>query len=265
MVRECRRFRAGTVLFEGTDARYHQLADELTRQIRDRVLEPQQRLLSEPALARQFGVSRDTVRAAIAVLERRGLLLRRRGVGTFVAGPRVRQDPSRLGAFYEAMIDQGLRPEPRLLEFRTMTPDPAAAARLGHETAVLLVRQFRLDGRPVALTRAYLHPDAVRATRLEAEQTTADQLIERFVKRRIENVDVRLRAETAGEHARYLDLLEPEPILVFERTSAAADGCGLEFTSWYLRPDVYEFGMRMHGPFELSDGFHHLPPAHRTQ
>ena len=146
-----------------------------------------------------------------------------------------------------------------------MTPDPAAAARLGHETAVLLVRQFRLDGRPVALTRAYLHPDAVRATRLEAEQTTAVQLIERFVKRRIENVDVRLRAETAGEHARYLDLLEPEPILVFERTSAAADGCGLEFTSWYLRPDVYEFGMRMHGPFELSDGFHHLPPAHRTQ
>ena len=122
MVRECRRFRAGTVLFEGTDARYHQLADELTRQIRDRVLEPQQRLLSEPALARQFGVSRDTVRAAIAVLERRGLLLRRRGVGTFVAGPRVRQDPSRLGAFYEAMIGQGLRPEPRRLGSVTKPP-----------------------------------------------------------------------------------------------------------------------------------------------
>lgn len=241
--------------FEGTDARYHQLAEELTRRIGARELEPKQRLASEPDLARQFGVSRVTVRSAIGILERRGLVVRRRGVGTFVAGPRVRQELTRLGAFYEAMVDQGQRPQPQLLEFGLVTPEPEAAARLGHDSAALLVRLFRLGGQPVALTRAYLHPDALRATRAEAESTTAVQLIERFVKRRIENVDLRLRAESAGERAAQLGLRADESILVFERTSASADGCGLEFTSWYLRPDVYEFGMRMHGPFELSDGF----------
>jgi GntR family transcriptional regulator len=248
------------VNFNGTDSRYRQLADELTRQIRSRALKPRERLVSEPSLARQYGVSRVTVRSAIEILESRGLVVRRRGVGTFVTGARVRQDLGRLGAFYEEMVDQGLKPQATLLEFRVVTPPAAVVKRLGRDTAALMVRQFRLDDRPVALTRAYLHPDAARASWAVAEETTAVQMLVRFVKARIENVDVKLRAEAAGEHAQYLGLRADEPILVFERVSSAKDGSHLEFTSWYLRPDVYEFGIRMNGPFELSDGFHHPPP-----
>ena len=78
--------------FEGTDARYHQLAEELTRRIGARELEPKQRLASEPDLARQFGVSRVTVRSAIGILERRGLLVRRRGVVRIICeNPRHKQ------------------------------------------------------------------------------------------------------------------------------------------------------------------------------
>lgn len=245
------------MLFEGTEARYQQLADELTRQIQSGALKPRQRLLSEPALAKNYGVSRVTVRGAIGILERRGLVVRRRGVGTFVVGVRVRQELSRLGGFIDAMVDQGLQPHARLLEYRLVTLSPLLADRIKHDDAMLLVRQFWIEDQPVSLTRAYLHPDAAAASWRDVEDHTVVQIIERFTKRRIEKVDVKIRADAAGEQAQYLGLHAHEPMLVFERTSDAEDGCGLEFTTWFLRPDVYEFGMQMHGPFELADGFHH--------
>ncbi len=45
---------------------------------------PGERLLSEPELARQLGVSRATLREAMRTFEGQGLIRRRQGVGTFV-------------------------------------------------------------------------------------------------------------------------------------------------------------------------------------
>jgi DNA-binding GntR family transcriptional regulator len=45
---------------------------------------PKEALPSEPALVNRYGVSRTTVRRALARLEREGKILRKRGSGTFV-------------------------------------------------------------------------------------------------------------------------------------------------------------------------------------
>jgi GntR family transcriptional regulator len=65
-------------------ALYYQLAELLEKEIRGGTWEPGGRLPSEPAMCDHFGVSRATVRQALARLERRGLVTRRAGRGTFV-------------------------------------------------------------------------------------------------------------------------------------------------------------------------------------
>ena len=66
--------------------KYGELAAHLHRQIADGVYRPGDRIESENRLAETFGFSRQTVRQAIGTLEREGLLVRRRGSGTYVAG-----------------------------------------------------------------------------------------------------------------------------------------------------------------------------------
>ncbi len=63
---------------------YFQLSEVLEREIGSGRLIPGERLPSEPALCARYGVSRTTVRQALARLERRGLISRRKGEGTYV-------------------------------------------------------------------------------------------------------------------------------------------------------------------------------------
>jgi GntR family transcriptional regulator len=63
---------------------YEQLADDIAEQIARGELAPGQRLPGEPYLQQTHGVSRGTVRHAVAVLRDRGLVVTHAGKGTFV-------------------------------------------------------------------------------------------------------------------------------------------------------------------------------------
>ena len=65
-------------------AAYRQLAGVLRDRIRSGELSPQQRMPSEKDLHNEFGLARETVRRALAVLRAEGLVEVRHGHGTFV-------------------------------------------------------------------------------------------------------------------------------------------------------------------------------------
>lgn len=66
---------------------YSQAADALVAYMTANTLEPGAMLPGEDELARQLGVSRSTLREAMGVLEKEGLVVRKHGVGTFVTNP----------------------------------------------------------------------------------------------------------------------------------------------------------------------------------
>ena len=69
------------------EARYLLVADALRHRIETQ--DPNSLLPAEHALAQQFGVSRVTIRRALGLLERSGLVSRERGRGTTVNPPKI--------------------------------------------------------------------------------------------------------------------------------------------------------------------------------
>ena len=86
--------------------KYAQVADVLRREIAEGIFPEGKTLTTEEELRFRFGVSRQTVRQAIALLEDDGLVDRRRGSGTYVRhGPRKRQGLLRVGVLTSYITD----------------------------------------------------------------------------------------------------------------------------------------------------------------
>ena len=72
--------------------RYQEIAQSLRERIQANAAAPGTRLDNQRSLAREFGVTLMTLRQALEVLERDGLITRRHGLGTFVARPSIDYD-----------------------------------------------------------------------------------------------------------------------------------------------------------------------------
>ncbi|SCL28109.1 transcriptional regulator, GntR family [Micromonospora pallida] len=119
-------------------------ATRLRELIRDGVFAPGARLPAEPELARRLGVSRPTLRAAVTELIADLLLVRRRGVGTFVSAvPRSTHGLERLVGTGHGIALLGRRPGTTGLRVRHVGADASIAAQLHVAPGDPLVRISR--------------------------------------------------------------------------------------------------------------------------
>jgi GntR family transcriptional regulator len=150
---------------EGGLALYRQVKDDLRRRIESGELTPGASLPSERELCERYGVSRPTLRQATQDLVRDGLLVVRRGVGTFVAQPRVRQQLGSVLGFTEKMASEGRRASTQVLEHRVGPAKEFGASiavelELAPDAPVLRVVRRRLaDDMPVMVETMHISPD----------------------------------------------------------------------------------------------------------
>ncbi|MGW3933624.1 GntR family transcriptional regulator, partial [Streptomyces microflavus] len=137
---------------------YFQLAQQLEAAVEQGRLAPGTLLGNEIDLAARLGLSRPTVRQAIQSLVDKGLMVRRRGVGTQVVHSQVRR-PLELSSLYDDLEAAGQRPATKVLR-TTMEPATAeVAAALG-----------LAEGAEVQTRRELLAEYAARAARAEEER-----------------------------------------------------------------------------------------------
>ena len=134
---------------------YEQLAAIITTKVDAGQLALGDRLPTELELARKYAISRETVRQALGMLERRGLVIRRRAKGTFIATPRVSQDLAELRSFHGGLLKQGVAPEMELLEFRPVKPPAELAGVFTQSEVVQLLRRYVVTRKPLAVADIY--------------------------------------------------------------------------------------------------------------
>jgi GntR family transcriptional regulator len=220
-----------------------QIEDWLADAIASGQLSPGDRLPTEQHLATWLGVSRMTLRHALAELAQRGLVTRTvgRSGGTFVAEPKLEQDFTVLAGFSEQLRRHGLVAGARVLAASEIPASPAAAAALEIAAGepVYEVRRLRLaDGIPILIEHSLFsarHCPGLLESRLDG---SLYELLDQKYGQRPHRAKESLEPVTAGvREAEALGVAEGAPLMLVERTAYAKSGTPIEFARDLFRGD----------------------------
>lgn len=223
---------------------YFQVSRRLEEAIRDGRVPAGARLDNEISIAQRLNLSRPTVRRAIQELVDKGLLVRRRGIGTQVVQGRQVTRAVELTSLYEDLVGSDRSPSTHVLEAR-VRPAPAVVAEAlgvpeGSEVAYFRRRRFA-DGVPVALLENHL---PLEFSDVDSEQLQAHGLYQllrnRGVTIRVANQRIGARDAT-DEEAALLQIDDGGALLTMERVAFDASGRAIEFGHHCYRPDLYSF------------------------
>jgi GntR family transcriptional regulator len=195
---------------------------------------------NEILLAEQFGLSRPTMRRAMQHLVDKGLVVRRRGIGTRVVQPKVRR-PLELTSLYEDLAGAGQRPTTAVLDVETVEANDEVADRLhiavGDEVS-RIVRLRSAVGNPIAKMTNYL-PQNIG--------TLYELMRSRGVQLHSATQTVGARNATAPE-ARLLGEPRNAALLTMQRTSYDDHGTAVEYGNHLYAASRYSFEINLLTP-----------------
>ncbi|HEY77328.1 MAG TPA: GntR family transcriptional regulator [Thermoflexia bacterium] len=226
---------------------YVQVHDRLLAFIQESGMEPGERLPSESTLADQLGVSRATLREALRLLEEEGVIVRRHGVGTFVAANRhLESGLERLESVLALAGRQGMETRMEDLEVRIVRADRSVAERLGTDPGVSLTyvsRTILVEDQPVAYLEDLVLTDWLSPDHLNAEFSgSVLDLLRGLYPQRVQEALAEITAVRAGRSlARRLGVSPGAALLLLEETLFDTTGAPVGFSRNYFVPERFRF------------------------
>ena len=228
---------------------YFQVAQHLEHLIESGELAPGTRLENEIDLADRLHLSRPTMRRAIEYLVDRGLLVRKRGVGTQVVHAKVQRQVE-LTSLYDDLANAHRDPHTRVLSFAAERAPDALALELGLPvgTEVYVFERLRYaDAEPLAIMRNYVPADLLRLAPEELEEQGLYNLLRaNGLNLRIAKQSIGARAATATE-ARALGETKGAPLLTMVRSAYDDQGRAVEHGDHIYRASRYSFDLTLTG------------------
>lgn len=225
---------------------YHQLAERLFDAIRTGRYAPGERIPSEHELASEYNLGRPTVRQATDTLIQRGVLVRKRGSGTYVRSVPAQVDLFSLAGTLVSFEKRGLALRSELERPRQEVIDEVGHPLCGRE-AVRIRRLTHVDSEPVLFEEFDF--DAARfpgLARLPLKGHSLSEIAERRYRMRPQSADQSFRVVTLRrDHAQRLALPVGSPILQVERTLHFATANSAIFARMYCRTDRFAFSQRI--------------------
>jgi DNA-binding GntR family transcriptional regulator len=227
---------------------YHQLAEQLAGAIDTGVLKPGDAFENELSLADRLELSRPTVRRAIVELVTRGLLVRRRGIGTTVAKEVIHRR-NELTSLHDDLRRAGRVPLTEILAFETGCVDSRAAGILGLDpgaTLVYLERLRSVEEGPLAVMRNWLAPSWADLDLDElAVQGLYTMMRRRGVTPSVAHQTIGARRAEPSER-KLLQMDNNDPVLTMTRRAYDSAGNPVEFGDHSYRYDRYLFDLTVY-------------------
>ncbi len=232
---------------------YRQLADLLQAKIRSGEYPADSRIPSEHDLAGVYSIGRPTARQATDMLVRKGILVRRRGSGTYVCPPREEVDLFSIGGTIASFQDKGIRLTTRILQ-------KAGLKKVGKDaenpfsggSAYCLSRLGLVDGLPVLIEDFYLHDtlfagiDQVNMSSQSLSHIVSEQYYMRPTGGK-QNFRI---GYVSGKRAAQLSVAAETPMLVVKRHLHFPQLADAVYSELFCRTDRFVFAQDLGRPQE---------------
>jgi GntR family transcriptional regulator len=242
---------AGPLTLEPGAPLFAQVRNQLRAEILDGTLRSGSQLPSESELIARFGVSRITVRRALAELQTSGLISTVSGKGSFVSRPGNARAHGPLVGVLETMRRRGHRAHGRLVSHRQVAASPEVAAALrvtpGSPLGAVTVLRY-LDDQPFVIGTSWLDPSlSARVAAQDLTERDVAVIIEEVLGLRVARTRVRVEAALADAGlARRLHCERGAAILRIHSTTYGFDSQAISHAVTDCRSDRMDYRVTLH-------------------
>ena len=230
---------------------YIQVKDVIRAKMRSGVWKVNDQLPSEAELCDAFAVSRTVIRQALQDLIHEGLIVRRKGKGSFVAAKKISEHlVQKLTGFYQDMVDQGFQPVTQVLSQAVVPADQTIAHHLAvppGTSVIEIVRLRSVQESPIVAVTTYL-PYQLVPNLLDDDLSNQSlyALLERNYNIQIVHGRRSIQAVPADSTlATLLDVHEGAPLFRLDSVSYVSDGTPVEYYFAYHRGDRSQFEVEL--------------------
>lgn len=236
------------VLSAGPLPLYHQLEQDLRARVHANEFRPGDALPTEERICEHYGVSRITVRRALDALIAQGLIVKRHGVGSFVAPPHAGGRSIALrGSLDEFLAGAGVMTPARLsLDHDVRNAAAAEALKLPEDAQLTCVELVSsIDDEPAAYLEIYFPHEVGReldSSDLSMIGVPIIRAVERRLNVRVARAEQKIESSAAGVVAAdHLGLEATDPVLFVTRVYFLATGKPIEAVFVRYHPDRYSY------------------------
>ncbi|MCG7507832.1 GntR family transcriptional regulator [Mesorhizobium retamae] len=225
---------------------YERIAREITAELTDGMWRDGDALPSEAALTISFNVSRKTIRRALDIVARSGLVDRAQGKHSIVRNPRIEKAVGQATDFSAETRKAGLRPRSRLDSVKVRGATLGEAVHLGLTTGAdvfEIVRTRLIEGLPVVWQTSALPAQfAQKLDNLDRSSGSLYGAIKLKLGIEITQIEDRLSIVAARpKEAASLRVAEGTPLISMRRIARTGDGQPIELSVSLIRPEFFVF------------------------
>ena len=226
-------------------SKYIDIYNEIVGSIENGNLEVNSKLPSESQLMEDYGVSRDTIRKSLNLLEQHGYIQKHKGKGSFVLDINKFNFPvSGIRSFSELALSIGKDVETKIEELSLKEPSNKIKSKLelDDEYVWKIVRVRKIDGERIILDKDYLNSKYVPTLTLDVCKDSLYKYIEGELGLKVSYAKKEITVQKANEEDRkYLDLDMDNMVVVVRSFTYLDDRSLFQYTESRHRPDKFKF------------------------